>query len=121
MFKPLPGSIYNDLGFQMMLTDEELNAWDQVEESDNEDESDGSGETPSYAKGLPSVSKICQVTKEEYHRFKDYLTGLPSRTIMDKIDEILNRQNKKEEDDDKESDEDDEAEVEDKVTKKTKI
>ena len=100
IYRSLPESLYSEVGFQMMLTDEELKAWDEVIKKDtknnNKKESNSyDNGTPDYAKGLPSVRKICQISKDEYHRFKNHLTGLEKDFVMSEIEDFLSKKLKK--------------------------
>ena len=70
-FRPVPKTLRSEYTFQTMLKDEEIKAWEKIAKNHLETDPDNSDE-------FPNVFVVCEVTKQEYKKFKKYLQGFIS-------------------------------------------
>jgi len=86
-FRPGGETVYGEYTFQMMLKDEELEAWQKYKPwrptVNTEDE------YYNYEKDYPYVRVVCEVTKHEYKKFNKHLKGFIKSQVMYKIQEVL--------------------------------
>jgi len=90
--RSLPKTMRNENRHKMMLTDEEMKAWEKVVE--NHSKIDRSGEDPDERDSLPGVYIFEEVSEQEYHRFQKHLGGLNKDNVLVAIKNVLASENR---------------------------